>query len=162
MQLRYAPQGPRLIPAGDTLRCHYPPAKPEALGWLTPRTGLTATIGKRPLTRPSADGYGLSPERGICLRVHSSPRKRLDPSPKGRGQAGTFRTGEGSLSDINCASVTLRPPLRHNRGGVPLLTRAAPPTLTYVAYFDILKARAGPAAEPGPGRERTLSEPVAP
>ena len=61
MQLRYAAQEPRLIPAGDAARCNYPPAKPEALEVVTPQMGLTATIGKRPLTCPSADGYGLSP-----------------------------------------------------------------------------------------------------
>jgi hypothetical protein len=54
---------------------NYPPAKPEALRWLAPQRGRSATVGKRPLIRPRPSA------------TFSPREKERDslPSPVGRG-----------------------------------------------------------------------------
>ncbi len=103
---------------------NYPPAKPEALRWLDPQRGLTATVGKRPLTRPRPSAT-LSPrERERVSPRGSAPRETPALSP-GRGwtAAGVFisrgGTGEGSFPGqrtVTPEDVKLLLPHRQSRG----------------------------------------------
>src|SRR5208337_2808854 len=83
------------------LRSNYPPAKPEALRWLAPQRGLTAAVGKRPLTRPRPSAT-LSPrEREKVIARRSAPNTAFALS-RGRGWTAPRvlsrgrGTGEGS------------------------------------------------------------------
>ena len=63
---------------------NYPPAKPEALRWLAPQRGLTATVGKRPLTRPRPSAT-LSPrEREKVIARDGALNTALALSPRER------------------------------------------------------------------------------
>jgi hypothetical protein len=62
----------------------YPPAKPEALRWLAPQRGLTATVGKRPLTRPRPSAT-LSPGERECLSARGSAPGTTPALSQGRG-----------------------------------------------------------------------------
>ena len=130
----------KLAGAGSS---NYPPAKPEALRWLAPQRGLTATVGKRPLTRPRPSAT-LSPrEREKAIARRSAPNTAFALSqgrgwtaprafPSGRG------TGEGSLPDpapllrsMSNSCCLPAPPGSHNGlGGVSIWALIESPETT--------------------------------
>jgi hypothetical protein len=119
----------------------YPPEEPGALRWLAPQRGLTATAGKRPLTRPRPSAT-LSPrerekKQRTCARNYYGPLRGERVAAMRRRVRGLFQRWAHPQNTDSWIRRTLAASPAEP-GGLPT-TRPAPsfPLLVHATPHDL-------------------------